>query len=103
MIFHWKQYLFKCNISKKCQIYFLFTVFLASIELPSPVVTQQEAYAASTLHREPRVLTHAVLQNQEQMTNAIVEIADKLTEIFSVLHEINDSLIQIASATLRVS
>lgn len=49
-----------------------------------------------------RVLTEAVLQNQEDMTKSINQIKDQLTNISNTLSQINDSLKQIAACAQQM-
>lgn len=76
-------------------------------ELEEPVepveVVEAGPSVAPSVRRPPRVLTDAVLQNQEDTTKAINEIKEQLSNITSVLLQINESLKQIASCANKMT
>nr|XP_055063042.1 nuclear apoptosis-inducing factor 1-like [Misgurnus anguillicaudatus] len=73
-------------------------------ELDEPVeVVEAGPSVAPSVRRPPRVLTDAVLQNQEDTTKAINDIKEQLSNITSVLLQINESLKQIASCANKMT
>ncbi len=55
-----------------------------------------------SVRREPRVLTDAVLRNQEDTAKAVHEIKDQLPNINKALMEINESLKPIAAFAIQM-
>ena len=56
-----------------------------------------------SVHRAPRVLVEAVLQNQEETTKSINDLKEQLTNMTNVLIQINESLKQIASCANKMA
>ncbi|CAM4608181.1 unnamed protein product [Leuciscus chuanchicus] len=66
------------------------------LEEPGPSI-------APSMRRAPRVLSEAVLQNQEETTKTINDLKDQLSNITNVLIQINKSLKQIASCANTIA
>lgn len=66
------------------------------LEEPGPSI-------APSMRRAPRVLSEAVLQNQEETTKSINDLKDQLSNITNVLIQINESLKQIASCANAIA
>lgn len=66
------------------------------LEEPGPSI-------APSMRSAPRVLSEAVLQNQEETTKSINDLKDQLSNITNVLIQINESLKQIASCANTIA
>lgn len=75
------------------------------MEKPGELEEQEQPGPSTTHSVRPggaRVLTEAVLQNQQDTTKSINEIKEQLTNISNTLLQINESLKQIAACASQM-